>query len=254
MIKAQSILIACAFLVTGCSQTPITSNEIDLKLTIDSIKDLIPGDKVVPELDLVASDEVRERINTKIEFKHEEETLWSEATSVIEFDKSGKWSVRAYAFENESSDTPIVYTEELDFTVHDLEALVSDLFYGLTNSWLNSPEEGIKFTEEKNYPGLFLTDTRAAKTARSDLIKYGFWQRVVPDLSTLRPDNSWYMSPDDTTCFTHTPDGPLEGRTFILTLETHWGESETGYESYPSKSMSHVTLLDGNLYMYSPLC
>jgi len=131
-----------------------------------------------------------------------------------------------------------------------VKLLVRKLFYGLTQAYQRSTQQGLSFVKKNNYPRLFDTGSVSWQEAEAQYMEEGFYESVIPDLNTLVRDQGWKVPA--TNC-SSAATRPLRGETFLVTVRSSGGYESTG-ETFSEESDVHVTILRNKAYFYIALC
>ena len=127
------------------------------------------------------------------------------------------------------------------------------LFEAHNKAWSESTEAGWDFEVAHNYPGYADPTAASAQALRTRMIEAGYWESLVPDLASMTADPGWIPAADGADCLAGFQ-APPEGDTYVVTVDRAGGEKRNDAIHKPQRAQVHVTLLDGTLYYYIPLC
>lgn len=128
-----------------------------------------------------------------------------------------------------------------------------ELFAGHNAAFEDSPQAGWDYQVAHDYPGYANADDPAATQLRERMLQAGYWEKFVPDLTSVTADPGWVPVTDNLACLAGF-DKPPAGQTFVVTVDRSGGETATNSLHPQQRTTVHVSLLDGRLYYFIPLC
>ncbi|MEA4945062.1 MAG: hypothetical protein VB080_11580 [Propionicimonas sp.] len=132
-------------------------------------------------------------------------------------------------------------------------AATEALFAGHNAAFEESPQAGWEYQVTHNYPGYANADDPAAAQLRERMLQAGYWEKFVPDLTSITADPDWIPAADGLSCLAAFTKPPA-GQTFVVTVDRSGGETATNSLHPQQRTTVHVCLLDGTLYYFIPLC
>ena len=134
-----------------------------------------------------------------------------------------------------------------------MKTAAEQLFEAHNQAWSESTEAGWDFEVAHNYPGYADATAASAQALRSRMVDAGYWESLAPDLASMKADPGWIPAADGAACLTSFS-APPAGETYVVTVDRAGGEKKSNAIHQQQRADVHVTLLDGTLYYYIPLC
>lgn len=244
------MIAALIVTLSACAAEPLLPADVQTSIEVEAPDNPIVGDSAKLTATTTLPEARTDVIETTLHARAPGGE-WLPTDSPVILDAPGEWAFKTavrIAAEDDDLTTSAVET----IVVSDLTKLIQDLYYNERTAYQESTEAGWEYMVQNNYPGLWDASAAEAVALKKSDVTYGYWTNTVPDLTSLTPDPDWVIN--DTSACAIPQTEPVAGRTFLLTTTTTYGFNSDGYRSTPTPAQVHVTLLDGVVFYFHPLC